>query len=64
MIAPCKDEQRSQRALQSCHRARSGLTQKVRPTKGEKLMRDKPLSKTSSAQLPDLGLRHLMRDAP
>jgi hypothetical protein len=35
-ITPCNDEQRSQRIPQLCHRVRSGLTQKVRPEKGEK----------------------------
>ena len=54
-MPPCNDEQRSQSALQSCNRARSVLTQKVRPEKGEKLIRDKPLLKTSSGQLPGLG---------
>jgi hypothetical protein len=50
-MPPCNDEQRSQSALQSCNRARSVLTQKVRPEKDEKdekLTRDKPLLKTSS----------------
>ena len=55
-MPPCKEEQRSQSALQSCNRARSVLTQKVRPEKDEKLIRDKPLLKTSSGQLPGLGL--------
>jgi hypothetical protein len=55
-MPPCNDEQRSQSALQSCNRARSVLTQKVRPEKDEKLIRDKPLLKTSSGQLPGLGL--------
>jgi hypothetical protein len=54
-MPPCNDEQRSQSALQSCNRARSVLTQKVRPEKDEKLIRDKPLLKTSSGQLPGLG---------
>jgi hypothetical protein len=55
MPPPCSDEQRSQSALQSCNRARSVLTPKVRPEKDEKLIRDKPLPKTSSGQLPGLG---------
>jgi hypothetical protein len=40
-MAPCKDEQGSQRALQPCNRMRSGLTQKVRFDKGESLILDK-----------------------
>ena len=55
-IAPCNDAQRSQRALQSCNRVRSGLTQKVSFDKGEKVIRDKTFSEELSGQLPDLGL--------
>jgi len=58
---PCNDEQLSQCALQSCHRALSGLTQKVRPEKDEKFTRDKPLPKASSGQLPPRLLGSVMR---
>ncbi len=54
-IAPCNDEQRSQRALQPCNRMRSGLTQKVRFDKGEKIIRVKTFWEELSGQLPDLG---------
>ncbi len=52
---PATDEQRSQRALRACNRVRSGLTQKVRFDKGEKVIRDKTFSEELSGQLPDLG---------
>ena len=42
-------------ALQSCNRVRSGLTQKVRFDKCEKVIRDKTFSEELSGQLPDLG---------
>ena len=39
----------------SCKGVRSGLTQKVRPEKGEERILDKTLPKASSGQLSDLG---------
>jgi hypothetical protein len=54
-IDPCNDEQRSQRALQSCNQARSELTQKVSLNKDEKVIRNKAFLGELSGQLLDLG---------
>jgi hypothetical protein len=48
--APCNDEQRSQRALQSCDRVRSELTQQVSLNKHEKVFRDMAFSEELSGQ--------------
>ncbi len=47
-MPPCNDEQRSQSALQSCNRVRSGLTQEVNVRVGEKLINNKPLKAKAS----------------
>ena len=51
----CKEEQRSRSDPQTCNQVRSGLTQKARLNKCEKVIRDKAFSEELSGQLPDLG---------